>query len=319
MSMLQVHAEALREPQSVYHEFLAGYKKNSKELYGFVEGDEDPSFYRGMIENMLPPEWNVDLWPAGNKTRVIELYNCFDWTRFSKERIIFLIDRDLSFFVGEKSSRDINIYITEKYSIENNIVSRNTCDRVLSEVCNLNRVKRREKNEILNLFEEQLSLFQKKMIRIMAWIIHWKQKDLKPSLNDILMRHLFAVDSGRLLENHSPKGFSTCEEYIHGQCNIPYKSTSKIIAITKEFKAADGPKKFVRGKYELWFLVEFVISIYKNIKNFSAEYTQSPKMKVSFSQANAIILIAPRARIPASLKNFINRTHLKYIEYFEIV
>lgn len=314
ISMLEVHATALSDRQSVYHEFLSRYKHNSMCVYGFVEGKDDPSFYRGAIENNLPEGWSVDLWSVGNKEKVIELHNCFDWTRFSKNRVVFFIDKDLSYFLGEKLPTDSNVYITDKYSIENDIVSRNTCDRVLTEVCSLNMIDKYDKDKILGLFDKQLAIFQKKMTPLMAWIIHWKRSGSRPSLNDILMKHLFIVKVGELCSITSPKSFSSPEEYIHKQCNIIYKPISKIAAVIREFKTANGPQKFIRGKYELWFFIEFVLSIYKNITRFSNRYTKSPKMNVTLSQTNAITLIAARARIPSTLKNFLDKTHVKYVK-----
>ena len=130
MSILGVHAEALGSELTVYHEFLTRYKKTAMCVYGFVEGKDDPSFYRGAIEHMLPKEWTVDLWSVGNKDKVIQLYADFDWVRFPKNRVVFFIDRDLSEFLKETLPVQNNVYITDKYSIENDIVSRDTCDRV---------------------------------------------------------------------------------------------------------------------------------------------------------------------------------------------
>lgn len=90
MSMLGVHAEALGGELTVYHEFLNRYKKTAMCVYGFVEGKDDPSFYRGAIEHMLPEKWTVALWSVGNKDKVIQLYAAFDWVRFPKKRVVFL-------------------------------------------------------------------------------------------------------------------------------------------------------------------------------------------------------------------------------------
>lgn len=47
MTMLQIHAAALSGPAPTYHVFLGRYRKAAKCVYGFVEGKDDPSFYRG--------------------------------------------------------------------------------------------------------------------------------------------------------------------------------------------------------------------------------------------------------------------------------
>lgn len=313
MSMLGVHAEAMGDELTVYHEFLTRYKKTAMCVYGFVEGKDDPSFYRGAIEHILPKEWAVDLWSVGNKDKVIQLYAGFDWGRFPKKRIGFFIDRDLSEFLEETLPVQNNVYVTDKYSIENDIVNRDTCDRVLTEVCNLSVIDKSEKDKILDLFNSQLGVFQEKMISVMAWVLYWKQNGARPSLNDILMKRIFKIISGRIQLISSPGGFSTIDEYIHNQCNIPYKLGVNITPIERDFKKANGHQKFIRGKYELWFLVEFVLSVHQNISAFSRRITKPPKMKVSLNQSNAITLIAPRTRVPASLTKFLTKTYAEYV------
>jgi hypothetical protein len=69
MSMLSIHKDAIESHRSLFHEFLSQYNKTEKRIYGFVEGKEDPSFYRGAIEHYIPEDWDIDLRHAGNKIR----------------------------------------------------------------------------------------------------------------------------------------------------------------------------------------------------------------------------------------------------------
>ncbi len=70
-SMLEVHNQALQEVDEAYHEFLLIYRKDAQCVYGFVEGKDDPVFYRHLIEGQLPEEWSVKLIPVGNKQKVL--------------------------------------------------------------------------------------------------------------------------------------------------------------------------------------------------------------------------------------------------------
>ncbi|WP_206429934.1 DUF4435 domain-containing protein [Ralstonia solanacearum] len=102
--MLNIHLTAMQGTATVYHEFLLRYKPNERLVYGLVEGKEDPMFYRGIIEQALPKDWDVVLIPAGSRGEVLNAYGAFDWKRFSQQRICFFVDRDLTEFVGEKNS-----------------------------------------------------------------------------------------------------------------------------------------------------------------------------------------------------------------------
>ena len=135
--MLDIHNEAIQSVNSVYHEFLLRYKKSEKSIYSFFEGNDDPSFYRGFLEYVIPSDTKLFIWPSGNKDRVIQLYDSFDWSRFSKQQILFFLDRDLSELLNHSLPNDTNVYITDNYSIENDIVTLNTLDRVFKELFNL--------------------------------------------------------------------------------------------------------------------------------------------------------------------------------------
>jgi hypothetical protein len=102
MSLISEHRKSrANKSRIVLHEFKIRFKKNSNTIYGFVEGKDDPSFYRGFIDNNIPDNWHVELWCAGGKDNVLDIYSNFDWRSFHKRQILFFIDRDLSEFTKE--------------------------------------------------------------------------------------------------------------------------------------------------------------------------------------------------------------------------
>lgn len=314
MTMIQIHQEALEGISPVFHEFLARYQSGHKSVYGFVEGKDDLSFYKGFINHAIPPEWQVDLWRAGNKDKVMAIHSCFDWDRFPIKQIAFFIDRDLADLMDYNSPDDINVYVTDNYSIENDVVNLETCDRLLTEVCNLTEITPDQKDQILALFEEEKKKFLEDLIPIMAWIIFWRKSGKSPCLNDILMKHLFAFAAGRIQTIENPKNENGALEYIHSQCSINFDTTVDISPVEQEFRADGNYLRFTRGKYLFWFLIEFALSVHRDINHIIPSITKSPKMNVSMSQTNGVVLIAPRARIPGSLKEFLQRTYCAYIE-----
>jgi hypothetical protein len=201
----------------VLHEFKVRFKKNSDTIYGFVEGKDDTCFYRGFIENSIPDNWNVELWNVGGKNGVLEIYSNFDWRSFHRGQILFFIDRDLSEFTGESIPNKLNIFVTEKYSIENDIVNQNTCERVLREVCGFSELEYEQSDKIKRHFKEQLVHFQKLLIPVMSNIIIWKINHEKACLDNICMKHAFKIKNGVLYEIPRPKNKDNIVQYIHEQ------------------------------------------------------------------------------------------------------
>lgn len=298
--MLDIHVAALNSKIASYHEFLSRYSKIKKVVYGFVEGN-DPCFYRGFIDHAIPADWEIELWAAGNKNRVYQIHKDIDWRRFPKKRVCFFVDRDLSDLIPEKLVRDINIYVTDGYSIENDIANKGTCKRILTEVCGFENAKHEDLDQLCNLFEQELENFFQAMIPVMAWIVFWRRSGKRAGLNDILMRDLFSLDKGCLKTEINPKGKANTGIYIHEQCNVAYCSTVDVSIIETQLKNGNIYRKYTRGKYVFWFLIEFCLSVKKI-------------MHVTLSASNGMTIVGNRARIPDSLLQFLNNTFCRQIE-----
>ncbi len=314
MNMLEVHAEALSSKIASHHEFLARFSKTKQVVYGFVEGKEDPSFYRGFIEHRLPDKWEVELWPAGNRDQVLRIHKCINWRRFPKKRVCFFIDRDLSDLIPQKLLADKNIYVTDKYSIENSIVNRGTCRRILTEVFGFSDVSHEEMDRICNQFETQLESFFTVMIPTMAQILSWRRTTANANLNNIKISKLVKVDKGTILIDESNAATATRSQYIHKSAGVAWDPTADISVEEAEFAKVSVYRGFVRGKYVLWFLVEFCKSIHTAAAQFFSACAKPPKMKVSISVSNAVTIIGNRARAPKSLRTFLTDTYCAYIE-----
>jgi hypothetical protein len=313
MSLKEIHDQALSNKISCYHEFLSRYSRTKKIVYGFVEGKEDPSFYRGFIESLIPDDWDLELWSAGSKERVYQVHKNIDWRRFSKKRVCFFVDRDLSDIIPEKLEKDTNIYVTNGYSIENDVVNRRCCKRVLTEVCGFSKFSHGEVDQICDLFENELEKFYLAMIPIMAWILYWRRKKIKAYLNSIEMKDLFSFVDGQLHSKPSPKRKAGVEEYIHSQCNIAIEKQIDISLYEAEFRNKKIYRKLTRGKYAFWFLIQFCLSARQSAKILIKSCQTIPSMNVSLSLTNGMTVIGNRARLPHSLRRFLNETFIQYI------
>ncbi len=313
MNMLTVHRQAASGPQSLYHEFLIRFRKGQACIWGFVEGKTDPSFYVGTAEHMLPDRFEVELWPAGNKQRVIDLYALFDWERFNQGQVLFFIDRDLSAFVPDCGSNAPNVYTTDNYSIENDLVTRQVCKRVLREIMGLEALRGAEMDTVLDLFDAQLSKFHCGVLRIMAHVVAWRRRGERPCSENLKMKDLFEIDSGILNTKKAPAGCRTQPAYLCKKLKLTRRGLMNPYRMAvRDLKRCKEPKHYVRGKYELWFLVSFCESVRQNAAVFCRTLHAAPKPETSLGVSNALCLVGPRARAPRSLRRFLKRTCCAY-------
>lgn len=314
MTMLAIHGAALASKIASYHEFLSRYSKSGKVVYGFVEGKDDPSFYRGFLDLLIPDDWSVELWPAGNKDQVYRIHGDLDWRRFPKKRICFFVDRDLSDLIPEQLPQDENIYVTRGYSIENDVATKATCNRLLTEVCGFAKAGHDELDSACELFEQQLGVFFEALIPVMAWILAWRRGGRRPNLNDLAMHHLFRIEDGKVHPLANPNGKATVAEYLHAQCNVPFDPALDIAALEQEVRTGGRHRIFSRGKYVFWFLIEFCRTVHRDAKVLFRTITSPPKMHVNLSHSTGMSVVGVRARMPPSLRAFFKATFGSYIE-----
>lgn len=314
MSMLDVHRDALAGTSGPFHEFLLAYKLGEPMVYGFVEGKEDPHFYKGLIESMLPQPWRVRLIRSGNKDAVLSLLSEMDWGRFPKKRICFFVDRDLSAFLGEDFIHEQkNLYVTDGYSIENDIVISPVFERVIEEVLNVTELAEAERDSVVETFEQNAACFKNSLAPLMAQIVLWRRTGYKPQLGDVKLNTIFRFNEGRIVVTEDCITKEGLVKRAASAVGLPKSTNEDLAAAEAEFRAKRGVERFVRGKYLLWFFVTAAVALHEAIPRFCAKHSRPPKMRVAFGPGNALMLIAPRARIPDSLREFISCNFLEYI------
>lgn len=75
-------------------------------------------------------------------------------------------------------------------------------------------------------------------------------------------------------------------------------------------------QKFVRGKFVLWFLVEFCLSVREQPSAWFSSTLKAPKMNITLSASNGLAVIGPRVRVPRRLSAFVSATYGEYVEAF---
>lgn len=308
MGMLAIHMEALKSNSSAYHEFLGVYKKFGKTIYGFVEGPEDPVFYSGHIDSLIPEDWELKLFASGGKAEVYSIYKSINWRRFRKKRVCFFVDRDLSEIIPEELVSDANIYTTTDYSVENYLVKPYVFKRMMKEIYGFHDLDEKKLQQLTSLFEKQLERFTFLMMPIMSIILKCRREGASINLNNAKLSKIFLVKDGVVSEVDDKNTINTfCRHCgLHSPNNIDF-SNEEI-----EFGSKERYRRLVRGKYLLWFLIEFCASAHRDVQNV-LQGTNKPKVKIALSHSNGMCVAGNRGRMPTSLRKFIELNYLTYI------
>jgi len=278
-------------------------------VYSFFEGREDPSFYMNAIVGALPEGWRIRRWCAGRKDSVYAVFAAMDPLRFDPHAVIFFVDRDLSDLFGESYPKATNIYVTDHYSIENEMVNLEMLERILAEMNGFHNVAEVDLHKTLAAFEAARVSFCRHVAGVMAWSLLCRMKDhARPSMNNIDMRELFSVENGVLVVKGAAD-VRTVADHCESKCNVKTSATN---AELEQARATIGNAqpyyRHIRGKYLLWFLLEFAESVWRDCRHHFPGMGRQPKRHVQLGQNNAMEILGPRARIPGSLRTFLDAT-----------
>lgn len=312
MSMLDEHRLALETVNEAYHEFLLRYRAGNLSVYGFVEGKEDPSFYRSVIERFLPEDWAVELFVSGNRKKVLDTEAAFDWDRFSRQQIAFFIDQDLVHFLDPAISYAPNVYVSDGYSIENSIVTKEVFIRLLQEVHNVIDWTEQERDSLSNHFDAQRAIFQEVLAPIMAQIALWRRDAAKANLGNFDLGSVVGFSDGKC---EVRDGYDLPDVRVDRLClcvGADASPTADRDEMEARFRQASGPANLTRGKYLIWFLAMLANDVHAKVANFVKAYPAPPKTRMQFGPNNVMVVAAPRARIPESFRRFLESTYIRF-------
>ncbi len=247
------------------------YKNNQKTVHCFYEG-KDNVFYRGFINNVFY-DYKYYFYSGSGKESVMKSYkniknNLQNWNNYNKNRILFFIDKDVDDFIGKSVIKDENIFETKYYSIENYLVNEDVFERILTETFEL--VDDIKINTYKSLFKENLEKFHKNTIYISSWIIYNRKENYSSPLKKVKMNDLFLFEYANNIIELKLKSDYIAQEKIHEYLKEKTKMSDEICLNSSDINSIkDGlnsePKLYTRGKFELWFFIEFYNTFNKKL------------------------------------------------------
>lgn len=212
MTLVEKLKQYARSPIANYAKLLQQYRFEETSFHIFYEGDDDKSFYTNYIVDYLKDEYKIFYYNCNNKNGVIENYSKVNWHKYTKERILFFVDKDHSDYLKHNISTDTNIFITKYYSIENYIVNENILGRIITELLCVDDediIKSIHKS-----FLDQLNRFADYMLIITSWILYHRINNNKPNLNNINLSDVFIFSKDLMIKrNTKPKNKKLISRY----------------------------------------------------------------------------------------------------------
>jgi len=313
MNLLDTLDNAITRPVSSYIKLLTQYKKADATIFCFVEGHEDISFYHNYMERYFAN--NIRYIICNGKSNVIENYKTLNWNFYDKKRVLFFIDKDFDNYINEEILIDENIFTTEHYSIENYLVDEVVLKKFISDNCNItNEVVIKE---LINDFNIKHIDFTSHLTKISAWMIYCRRNKFKVNFNDISLSDLFRIDSSGKFIKIKLDEFENHFDYICAKTKTKHFDLKEIKIVYEELISETNKKKFLRGKYELFFMFMFIKYIIEHVvpklSNKVKEHNKSndekllrPRVTIQVREENIFQILCNKVREPDTLKTFID-------------
>lgn len=311
---MQELENSLASDAPAYIEFLYRYDPKKQQIFAFYEGDEDASYYGNILRTQYGKNLEIEEIIAGCKHNVLKLLREFNWGIYRREQIGFFVDKDLFFWLGQDYPQENNLFVTDGYSVENYMVSKDMFHILLTQIMGFGRATKAELNLIENQFTVLLKQFQEKMMRIMAICILAKKKDEKISINSYSLYNAlkFELCTGEITFNLS------YDELLKVKTMWQIDDDQSIKELISLFK--NRPQEYhIRGKW----LIHFMISCGDFMRLHYHRFCPSLKVKAEkrlrpiceIQPTKAVAILGPRCHdIPPSLKQFMKNNYGEYLK-----
>lgn len=312
MNMLEIHSVVRKKPNVCAHIIKTEYKRGESKVYIVCEGTEDLGYYGQVIKRKYS-KIQIRKHYAGGKNNVLEVYGAFDWNVFEKNRLLFFVDRDFSYWTDEKQYIDTNVYITDQYSFENDAVNVEMFMDLLEDVYGFVNATDEELNYIRKVFYERWQAFYLNSTYAMAALLvsNIRNKEHLAKCADIKKMLRIEYDTVWV---EAIKG-QCIKEYLYEKFKLTGDCEKEIIRVQNNFEG-DKSNYFVRGKWALCFMVKMLEYIMDNAREYVPslyiDEAKAPKRMCELTQNGTMVMLAPRMVPAESLKEFLD-TNINFV------
>lgn len=276
------------------------YRRDEHTIFLIVEGKDDIAYYHCIVNKYIR-DTKFFILPANNRKNVIRVFLQVSWDYYSRKRVFFFIDRDLSNLLNEYTPDDLNVYVTDKYSIENSVFTIETMLSTIKVFYGVYDLDTKEEKLLSELYLKAYTSFCDLFCVVMAWIVCWRKSGINCNLNNLISDRYYYIHNGVFIANSNYQTRDVIID-IHNQCNVMFSDRS-IGDICIDIERNGGIDKIIRGKYVKVFFVHFIASVVNSFNELFPNRNK-PKATVSLSSKNALGVLAGYSVVPDSLHAF---------------
>jgi hypothetical protein len=298
---------APKSPKAKLNVFLLSFDPKAKNIGIFLEGRDDPSFFRVHIKK-IAEEANLDvtITVLGGKKDVLYAWRYLEERFPDNPRLMFFVDKDHDDLIGatEGTTTQGSLFVTTHYSIENFLVSEEAIAVILTDTWGLDSSSGAIEAACQNFTKFQQA-YRIAFLPWMAWLLAARRSGTNAQSNNIKFP-IFSVNA-----NYEPilkwkPDMLTHLVRVCCEVNDTLPDAAAMALATSELETLPT-KVWLRGKQELWCLLAFLNRLEHEVRNDEElkRLKKCPKIRSQINPDNAVEWLAPRLRCPKELNDYL--------------
>lgn len=301
MNRTEVLRQFRERPVVVWLEFIRVYEPGTEDIYVFFEGRDDQAYFLPEIRRRRRGKGDIVTFRCNGKANVLGMLPNVIRRIDHEWRALFFVDKDLDDLLGLNRIALPCVFETEVYSIENYLVSREAFEVVWTDVFQLSLADARFEAAVAG-FDASHGRFLRRARGLMAWVLAARrQMNGRPNLQNAGMSWVFPLAQA----DGSMRRRRPIARDLESRCQvggpIPWRCC---LAAGRELRGRD-PKAFVRGRWELWFFIQFCRRVRAALEQQAG--TERPGTGADLNEANAVEILGARLPYPKRVLAFLDR------------
>lgn len=284
---------------SSLHQFRLAARPDSLSVHAFFEGDEDRLFYMAEIRRVFE-SFEVVPYSCGGKANVVKVRAQLMKDGYDLSGVIFFVDRDFDDYLGCQVQLDIYTYITDSYSIENQLACSHVVKVIITDFTGLTNG---DAADAISCWEAEYMQFARAMKPLMALSIAARSVGVRPNYNNANLAKIIAFDRGRWRRKPGGSGV-----YMRQTIATPCEADRASLKNWLDLISGDDPSKCLRGKFAFWFLQAFMKRWVRKV-DWRLKKQKQPTALIS---SNLFAFVGGRCRPPESLVAFLKARHADF-------
>ncbi len=288
-------------PAAVAHKFRMQYDESAPQAYAFFESTDDQMFYYPAIREATGIDTRILCYICDGKPGVWYAHN-FAHAIHKTDNVICFIDKDLDDFLTIiPPLKGDRLFVTEYYAVENYVCTE-TAVRVLLREYILLPEDDPKIEEIVTEFRKCASDFYAHIMPLMAWAIERRRAGEQV---------IFANIGGSLskcfcFDGLDVKPLPQCHSIFRAECGhaVDASDAAIVSGVIDELQRRE-PKTWVRGKFEMWVFLNFVNTVWNNLRGYPISVRKRVKKTIHLSADNIFSILAGKVALPKGLLEFL--------------